>query len=197
MSKHLIHVALRVCADSVETANGMAEGAAAHLRDTFNDDGSLRSLRYYGPGFAVLPLELLRVLIEGADLAGDERERDAEAHRREDEREDEAKADEDAQKYRAAVRRALRIEIEAQPRVSTTRQPASEIGEAAGAVLRIDGNAYALRDGVLWGAPVHADGRVAEFDPAGEWYEIEPAELDAGSAKQAGRALLALRAIVS
>lgn len=115
------YLSLLIRARSAAQADGIAQGACDHLRDTFNDDESIR-------GAAALTLDGI---------------------------------------------------------------------EAPGAVLRIDGNAYALRDGVLWGAPVHADGRVSDFDPAGEWYEIDPAELDAGSAKQAGRALLALRTIAS
>lgn len=111
------YLSLLIRARSAAQADGIAQGACDHLRDTFNDDESIR-------GAASL------------DLGGN---------------------------------------------------------DAPAAVLRIDGNAYALRGGVLWGAPVHADGHITDFDPSGEWYEIEPADLDHGSAKQAGRALLALR----
>lgn len=129
MAQHLIHVALRVSADGIETANGIAEGAAAHLRDTFNDDGSLRNLRYYGPGFAVVPLELLRKLIDAADHGADERANDAEDFKRDGENDARKTAAADARAWRAAVRHGLRIERTALPR--KPKQPAQRTEAAA------------------------------------------------------------------
>lgn len=132
---------LTVKAKTQSEATGAAEGAADHLFDTFNDDDSIKRIRWMSGGLVniVVPADLLQKLIDGADLAGDERNCDAEALRRDGERETAKEAAGQAREYHKAVRAGLAL-----LRGKTQTKPAPVRPAATKAELKRARAAYAM-----------------------------------------------------
>lgn len=77
MATRTVFLAITVKVNDEAKAYSIAQGAAEHLLETFNDDGSLKSVQTYGFAHAVIRADTLGDLIDGADFGQDQKDYDA------------------------------------------------------------------------------------------------------------------------
>ncbi len=127
---------LSIKAETQAEANDTAGDAAVHLRETFNDDNSIKAgIRYMsgGPQNVVIPTELLSALIDAADYAADSEEYAAERNRKDGERDGAAHCAERARTFRRAFREARSFFNGAVPKPRRPRVTATEHASSAAA----------------------------------------------------------------